>query len=490
MAAEWTVRLRCQASAWLLVLTALALRGGLAKKKAKDGNSTMIAISRHSFQAPLQHQELLDEWLVSGASIFERDRLLLHPAIPQRYGFLWSRHPLKTGNFEVIVHLKVTGPKRAESFDSDQSIGLWFVEENVASNFDEPAIIKSESWKAGMDSAGFTFAGAKSKFKGIGAVLTMMDAEKRARPVVSFVSNDLTTDLAFGRDVPSSSAKPADFRNTLNAAQLRLRISPEVVEGHFKQSPSLSWNELFRIDRAATKTVTVPETGFLGITAWSGSKTDADSSDHVSIEKVEVYNADENVIGEEMKDVAANIQEAYREMLTDKNRHFVDQRSQMEHLNRLTTMISEHLTESSPIDASMFEQLSNLNSRMSKLEENCRTLSTEFAVLVNPAGKAGAGELKSHIKGLREMLVKGGEGHTKKLDDVSKTIKEVKAKHVATNSASTLNTISDQSAYLEKTVSSRSSQMSSMLFLLIGCVVVIGLLMYNRMHYYEKKHFI
>ena len=53
-----------------------------------------------------------------------------------------------------------------------------------------------------------------------------------------------------------------------------------------------------------------------------------------------------------------------------------------------------------------------------------------------------------------------------------------------------LNIIAAQTVNLETTVNVGSSHMSWMLFVLIGCVVVIGFLMYNRMHYYEKKHFI
>jgi hypothetical protein len=309
--------------------------------------------------------------------------------------------------------------------------------------------------------------------------------------MASFVTNNNTKEFAMGVDVPGTASKPVDFRNTLNAAQLRVRVSTEEVTVNFKQSPSLSWNELFRISRTADKTgAVVPDSGFVGLTAWSGSHADAESPDIVVVDRVETLNLDENSVGEELKDVAATIQEAYREMLTDENRHFVDQKSQTEHLSRLTTMLSDHIGTIAPVERGLFDSLSQLNGRLTSLEEGCRTLAREIEVLVNLAGQAGVGELKSGIKGFREMLAKYSDGHHKKLDLARSSILEVKKKHQQTNNDEAVGMITIQTKHMEETVAQRGSQMTWMLGCLIGCIVVIGCLMYNKMHYYEKKHFI
>jgi len=453
-------------------------------KKKRDDSEAKVPMPRHSFSAPMEYRDLLHEWFVSGASIFDQDRFLLHPGTPERMGFLFSTRPIMTSNFEIVVHFRVTS-QNTKAFAPDQSFAVWYVGEDAATAFEEKNFIQAANWTTAMHEAGYTLSGYKAKFEGIGAVLSIADSEKNLRPVVSFVKNDGKQELAFGKDLPSATSKAIDFRNTMNNAALRIRFTPTSIEGHMKQSPSLSWQECFKMDSND-----IPVGGYIGVTAWTGTPPAGEMSDTVAISQIEVHNFDETSIGEDMQDVSAKIQEAYREMLTDENRHFVDQKSQMEHLQRLHVMLSDHLKEASEAESKFFLQLSNLNTAMSRLDSDCRTLSKEFSILVNPAGGSGAGALKDEIIGLRRALVKDSTSHRDKVEQVTKKISEVKEKHSQSGSSETLSVISKQSESLEKTVETRSSQMSWLLFCLIGCVVAIGVLMWNRMRYYEKKHFI
>eukprot|EP00927_Polykrikos_kofoidii_P056421 TRINITY_DN50539_c0_g1_i1.p1 TRINITY_DN50539_c0_g1~~TRINITY_DN50539_c0_g1_i1.p1 ORF type:complete len:481 (+),score=86.31 TRINITY_DN50539_c0_g1_i1:61-1503(+) len=476
----------CTASLRWLVACNL-FYGAFASKKKKANGTWTVPMPHHSFAAPMMYKSLLDDWVVSGASIFEPERLLLHPAVPERIGMVFSKSPVKSPHFEVIIHFRVTGEKAPTKLAADQSFAVWLLEDDVSKEFDEKKVVQAPSWTKALSDIGFTLVGSKAKFSGLGAVLSMSDAEKNQRPVVSLITNDGTKTLSFGSDVPAADAKAIDFRNTINAAQLRIHVSEDVVEGHLKLSPSLSWNECFRIDTSAGETR--PRIGgHIGVTAWSGSAPNGELSDMISIVQMEVNNLDENTVGEDMKDVSEKIQEAYREMLTDENRHFVDQKSQMEHLKRLTVMLQDHAAEVGPADAALFQDLGSLEIRMKALDEDCRTLSKEFSILVNPAAGAGVGGMKDDVIGLRQLLSKDHDAHNMKIDAVSKNVKEVKEKRSGNPEA--LGAIAVQSQSLEKTVSARSSQMSGLLFCLIACVLIIGFLMWSRMSYYEKKHFI
>eukprot|EP00929_Paragymnodinium_shiwhaense_P107799 TRINITY_DN74156_c0_g1_i1.p1 TRINITY_DN74156_c0_g1~~TRINITY_DN74156_c0_g1_i1.p1 ORF type:complete len:512 (+),score=136.94 TRINITY_DN74156_c0_g1_i1:89-1537(+) len=471
------------------VLAYALLQGTLAapKKKKGDEDSTKVPMPRHSFANPMLYQSLLDDWMVSGASIFERERLLMHPAVSERSGFAFSKLPVNTNNFEVRISFRVAGEQSPEKFLTDQSLAVWYVEDNVSASYREDAIIKASSWKEGMEAQGLTFSGGPAKFKGFSAVLSTTDATQKLKPVVSFVSNDGTKSLAMGTDAPTAKAKAIDFRNTLNPAQFKLRVTPEFVEGHLKQSPSLSWNECFRIDRS-DGSVPVPAKGYFGITAWSGTPAEGAASDLVSIIQVEMTNYDDTVVAEDMKDVSVKIQDAYREMLTDENRHFIDQKSQMDHLNRLRTMLTDHLEEVLPVEKRLFEDLQGFDLRLNRLDEDCRTLSKEFEILVNPAGGAGVGAVKDGIVGLRQLLQKDSVAHKEKLERVTNKLADVRSSQSKVGDKS-LNVISLQADALNKTVTLKSLQMNWLLFVLIGCVLLIGGLMWNRMHYYEKRHF-
>jgi len=473
-----------------LLLVGLATEAAAAPagaRKRKSADEKKVPMPHHSFISPMEYSSLLDDWTVSGASIFERNRLLLHPGVPQLAGFAFNKWPILTADFEVLFHFRVAGERETTKVPKDQAIAFWYVAENVSSTYNETISIKAADWGAGLKSQGMTFAGAKATFDGFGVVLSLGGAGKK--PSVSFVTNDGKRAMSMDVDVPSAKSKEMDFRNTLNAAQFKLRVTNNKIEGHIKQSPSLAWNECFAVENP------VKSGGYIGFTAWSGTGSpDAVTSDLVSIVEVEVSNYDETVIGEEMKDVSMQIQEAYRQMLTDENRHFVDQKSQTEHLQRLLSMLSEHLATSKPEDDRMLAEIHGLTSRVDALGADCKMLQTEAHLLLGKDGvhsqSDGVTAMKQEIMGLRRALVKDTATQRQKLEAVHKNIAEVKTQHSKASSGMTFSVLAKQTDTLEKTVSSRGTQMSWMMFFMIVSVAGIGFLMYSRMYYYEKKHFI
>merc|ERR1712217_778945 len=149
------------------------------------------------------------------------------------------------------------------------------------------------------------------------------------------------------------------------------------------------------------------------------------------------------------------------EMLTDDKRHFADQKSQTEHMVRLVNMVEDHLKTVGPAEDKLYQEMQVLGKRMGALGEDCGT------------------------------LVKDSVTHRAKLDAVQKNVAEVKQKSLNSDGgAQSLSKIASQTEDLERTVSSRGSQMSYMLFAMVFAIVGIGALMFNRMQYYEKKHFI
>jgi len=487
---------------WLLLLC--PVERTFAKPKKKEKEVDKIALPHHSFNVPIAFEEFLNDWSVSGASLVERERLLVHPSVLERAGFVWSKAPLLTNDFEATLHFRVVGPKGMEKTVSDQSFAIWYVYDNVTAGYNETAMVKAPSWKAGLEEFGMTLSGAKAKFNGFGAILSMSDSQSGTlKSSVSGISNDGGSELSYGNggNVPASNAKVVDFRNTLNAARFKLRVTPTSVEGHLKLSQSLSWNECFKIDRTKNP---VEAGGYIGFSAWSGTQTwapgaePAKVSDLVSFSQLEVHNFDTTVVGEDIsKDVSKDIQEAYREMLIDDNRHFSDQKSQSDHLTRLTRMLIQHVDTSKPADELMFQELYRLKQRVGKLDEDCKTLTKELQVLVNPDGSKGKGakagghgEIKDSIIGLRRLLTTDGEKHTQKLEMVQKKMTEVKQKHIDASKPEMFADVVGHGEKLQATVKSSSSQTTWMLLAIVFAIVLIGGLMWNRMTYYERKHFL
>jgi hypothetical protein len=476
---------------WFLLCCPVERGDAGNRKKKEEKDPTKVAMPHHSFQIPLAYEEVLNDWMASGASLVERERLLMHPSVSERAGFFFNKDPLLTNDFEATVHFRVVGPKDPRMVAVDQSFGFWYVQENISAGYNEPYLIKAPSWKSGLAEIGFGFNGFKSTFKGFGAVLSMADASRKPRPVVSGVWNDGKRELRYGRDVPTMmGAKAIDFRNTLNAAQLRIRVTPTSVVAHLKQSPSLSWNECFKMDRKGNPALNIKAGGYLGFSAWTGAASENTVPDMISITQFEVYNFDTTSIGEEMKDVSREIQEAYRDMLTDDNRHFHDQKSQKEHLERLISMLQQHAETTHPADLKMYQDLEGIQGRMSMLDEGCKTLVKELRVLVGGEGVEKDGDLKDEIIGIRRLLVKDSASHRQKLDIVQKNLAEVKEQHSLASKPEVFTAVAQQSEHMESTVVTASYQMTWMLLAIVASIAAIGVLMWNRMRYYEKKHFI
>merc|ERR1712007_64344 len=85
--------------------------------------------------------------------------------------------------------------------------------------------------------------------------------------------------------------------------------------------------------------------GYLGMTSWSGTGSGY-VADSVSITALEVLNHDEAVVGEDFSDVSKKIQETYQDLLTDEHRHFLDEKSQTEHMTRLIKMVEDYVDSS------------------------------------------------------------------------------------------------------------------------------------------------
>lgn len=475
------------------VLPAVAAEGDAKKKKrGGDDESKRQPMPHHSFSVPMEYNSLLDDWSLSGASLFERERLLLHPGVPELHGFAWAKSRMLTDDFGATFQFRVASGSEGSKPPEDQGFAFWYVQDNMANIFNESVAIKGRNWGVGLRDQGMAFIGNKGRFNGFATVFSSAKQKQQ----VSLVTNDGTKELAYDTDIPSANTKEFEFRNTMNAAQVQIRVNKKSIKGFFKQSPSLAWQPCFDFEASDA----VKPGGYIGFSAWSGSTGEGRISDLVSLVGLDVSNYDETSIGEDMQDVSTQIQDAYKEMLTDDKRHFADQKSQTEHMVRLVSMVEDHMKIVGPAEDKLYQEMQVLSKRMGALGEDCGTLVKEARLLLKDKTEDAAKQhdhksnveaMKNDIIGLRRALVKESVNHRSQLDAVQKNVAEVKQKSLNSDGgAKSLSKIASQAEDLERTVSSRGSQMSYMLFAMVFAIVGIGAMMFNRMQYYEKKHFI
>jgi len=473
-------------------LTSHIFVGQIEAKSNQNDTLKSVGMPHHSFAPPLDYSVLLGDWIVSGASIFERERLLLHPGVPERQGFAWNTRQLQTNNFEVVFDFSALGAKELSEVPADQSFAFWFVRQNISADFDESRVMKAPRWADGLREQGYELSGSKGLFEGLGVVFSVIDADKKTVPTVSFVSNDNHQTLVYGSDVPTRNAKAFDFRNQ-KPAELKFRVRPTSVQVDVQYS---SVHEQFIIDR---KNFPVKAGGYVGFTAWSGSEASGKTPDYVSVSKVSIVNFDDETIAEDVNGASEADKATYKDMMSEGAKHFEDSKSQSTQLGKLTTLLSKHITDTKPEFDSMSSSLLRMVDSVEGLEHDCRLVTTEMELLWHPKDKPADGKAahQSHLKemqnmlvGLKRLVTKEGASHMQKLEAVSQNVLAVSEQASKAAGSEVIGKLVDQTAKLEKTVDARGSQMSWMMFLLLGAVFCIGVLMYNRMNYYERKHFL
>merc|ERR1712107_46941 len=156
-------------------------------------------------------------------------------------------------------------------------------------------------------------------------------------------------------------------------------------------------------------------------------------------------------------------------------------------------MLADHVKEAPKAEMKISKDLSVLNDRLDGMETDCKNFMKEFEVIVGkgelggPAQPKQFSSMKDDIVGIRQLLNKNSISHKEKIETVRNNVMEVKAKKMDSANPQSLQVIAKQTDLLEETAAVRGKQMSWMFFVLIGCVLIIGFLMYNRMNYYEKK---
>ncbi|CAE8653180.1 unnamed protein product, partial [Polarella glacialis] len=212
---------------------------------------------------------------------------------------------------------------------------------------------------------------------------------------------------------------------------------------------------------------------------------------------VTVVNYDDAAVGEEIVGASAEDQKAYASLKAEESRHFEDQKAQTQHLGKLISMLDEHVSEIKPTNEYLLNELNSVDDSLKRLDNNCRSMTKAMHHLWHPKGKSDTGSHSTHVQGmkddligLRQLIQKESQAAVLKIDAVQSKVKEVKDKASQKAPSGLLVAITQQAITLEKTVQSRGSQMSYMMICLLGSIIAVGCLLWHRMRYYERKHFL
>jgi hypothetical protein len=247
------------------------------------------------------------------------------------------------------------------------------------------------------------------------------------------------------------------------------------------------WTEVFRFPKG---TFSVPAgRSFMGFSGWSGSK----SWIEVDLHRVDMRNFDLQKLGEASSDVLEDENQEWLKVLESEKR-YVSQADQKEAVTRLTKLLSEHVDKYDKLGEQIKEDLVKMDARLDSLSADLGTYYGALQSLNKETHQFDAEAVKEHIVGIRSVLTRDKESHDIKMHQVASAAKDLKVAHtkagLGEEGKAKVQSVADQSRAVEEFAARGSMQTNGLLLVMVIAVAGLGLLFFNRMRYYEKKHYI
>ena len=315
----------------------------------------------HTLEAPFSYDGGLENWLFSGATIPQVQKIALVPPVAERHGIMWHRTPVITNDLEFQAQIDV---KSVPVAPSDEGFGFFYVADNLNATFPEQQFVDASSWTQAMTDFGFNNGvGYKKRYKGLGVFFTV---DSRGLGVVSGQvsdgNEDVVSDVFGTRQIVNF-----DWRRA-GKFTLYVRVGVDVEVSIRQPSTTPGGQE------TVTKVMFAPAPAFdagasVGFTAWSGTKKGvADQHDAIAVTNVAAWDHDLNkgYVGIDS------------EFDWEKGVH--SQTDQREAIEALTASINRHINELLPKEEQMMQDIYTLQDRVQRLHDDVTFFSTEVSI--------------------------------------------------------------------------------------------------------------
>ncbi|KAF4758609.1 hypothetical protein FOZ63_001747, partial [Perkinsus olseni] len=229
-----------------------------------------------------------------------------------------------------------------------------------------------KDWKNAFKALEYSLLGQKSRFDGFGVVFTPKGASGDEH-TVSIITNRNDRALSFDLDVPDrESSARVNLHGMDVPFRIGIRVRPDLIMVRYRDA-NRRWQEL-----TAKRGVTVPSSGYIGFTSWSG---DSLPTEKVSIVDMHVYNMDMRRPGETlMQEVVDELSDGgkidWKELLTTDIGE--DTFQQTLTLQKITDMLVNYIQTTQPEMAKMHSQLGKITHHIVDLESRMKQLRKEI----------------------------------------------------------------------------------------------------------------
>jgi hypothetical protein len=355
------------------------------------------------------------------------------------------------------------------SLPRDQAVGVWFTAQNVSESFSRAVKdVKDHDWRGALSAGGFGLNGViPPSLSGVGVIFSYPGT-------ISVVTSDGSRAVT-SVDTSRDSITDFDFRKP----GVKLTLSFNRKRGVVGLYVSDSGRERRNLE---VKTSNIPSSGFIGLTAFSGSEG---KPDRFVVRQMRSINLDMSAGTGEQTDQ----KESFEQLLHEDDEDTMDDPiHQIDDINKAISVLTEHLGDTRYRDGALVRTLADVQSRADALNDLINDLRMEIRVSFKTSNQV---QLSDEIRSLRDLMSMHAE-ETQSLEVLKDKFKKLHSSEEEAQMASpdAAEELAAAGRILESEVEN-ANWTANLLIALFGAVVLaISAVVYWKMRQYEKKHFL
>ena len=460
-----------------------------------------VEIMPHSFSSPFQYDSSYLNWFLAGSAVSVRSvrsSVVLTPPIPNRHGLLLNTKKLAvSNNFDVSItlHLDDAGMQyKLKDYSGgsnpvpplDQSVAFVLSARNLTADLQGSVLrsVKRDSLNYNDQLAAYSvdkLLVVPSRFEGVAVVLTTTDSTGSRIPTISIVNGDGNREIKHGVSFPNQGSVPlSPVGAQLMYLKLKIRVRPSSVSVLVQDIAD--WRSLVEVNK-----VKVPETGFVGLTSFSGSADSKRIPYRVRLSNFHLKSFDFSAVQDPQTIALFRAEGVGFDNIAD------SPEDQIHVVRGLIQVLGKHTQRCKPMFEEFQLSLSHLQNRINSLDEFLVTLTSEAKVAFKASGGKleGLHSLMRQVRTIQSTLTRADHDR----DVIVKVLKETAQDSKEIDRSASLDR---HMAYYERQMNSRDSELSEavasqsrftvILFLLVlGVALLMGFSFYLRIRRYASK---
>eukprot|EP00397_Hematodinium_sp_SG-2012_P009120 GEMP01009195.1.p1 GENE.GEMP01009195.1~~GEMP01009195.1.p1 ORF type:complete len:500 (+),score=98.33 GEMP01009195.1:66-1565(+) len=442
------------------------------------------AVSRHS-------------WFLHGASMPTSQGMLLLPPVPDRHGLIWNNASLNTTKWEAQIRFQIphTGRTRGEPMGTDAAFGFFISPQQISEVFDVRRLYDSLSegstWTQWMETEQLTLAGYMNPFKGVGIVFHHADHQPR---ITCMADPPQAVDL---RVAPSQAI---DWVPTYHGADddgfwlsLRIRSIGNIMQV-WLTTPQRSQQKVCDFK------VNLPRESYIGFSGYTGALLNPASTtggtqqrgSGVRVTEMTVFNFDDDAL---MRDIPGAVPTSAKDvamhLLANHDHSFRDAVNQTRFIDELSTMLNAYAEQRFADIVDLSRQFDRVADAVQDVTYATLILHKEVGLVIGRKRPETLDTLIRNMRGLRDLMYRTNVEHSMRWLVVDDNLRDLSDNHATPDMRSSplADTVARDANSFQRAVDARF-KMTQLMFCLVVCVsLIICALLWRRLRYYEKQHF-